>query len=527
MRTVALEETFYFAYPSRAFADGIPEALGGTPDLAAIELDGTNAVIDAGITTAAHGSLTAVNIGTVAAAAANGYEAGKVYGAAVDAGTVDGVSAVGEVVYEFRVEPASELAARKFREAILPVLSPTSFTGNTTSALNLTGIVASTAEANDVIGEVFGVQYQGGTFDQLLIAVRVTAYAVTNQLATVEQLDGSAMPEAVASGDYVFRVFGADPKWAAEQALTDIKLDHLVAVADADDPADDSIIAKLAAASGDWSDFVATTDALQAIIDNLSARTPVALVNGKMDATVDGAGMEAGAVAVIADGVLDELMVGHQTTGTLGAAIGDGDAGAGLTEAGGTGDQLTALATQASVNTIDGIVDDILLDTAEIGAAGAGLTEAGGTGDQLTALATAANLATVAGYLDTEIAAILEDTGTSLPALIAALNDLSAAAVNAEADTAIADAFGIVTGSVNDASAAVTGFTVTDDAGSDIRLGTLRLTSGALAGESRLVTWTGTTVAVVQPTSVPAGLTTVGPFSAAPANGVTYTFRPL
>jgi hypothetical protein len=41
---------------------------------------------------------------------------------------------------------------------------------------------------------------------------------------------------------------------------------------------------------------------------------------------------------------------------------------------GATGSGLTSLATQASVNTIDGIVDDILLDTAEIGAAGAGLT---------------------------------------------------------------------------------------------------------------------------------------------------------
>jgi hypothetical protein len=47
-------------------------------------------------------------------------------------------------------------------------------------------------------------------------------------------------------------------------------------------------------------------------------------------------------------------------------------------------------------------------------------------------LATAANLSTVAGYLDTEIAAILEDTGTTLPAQIAALNNLSAAEVNAE-----------------------------------------------------------------------------------------------
>lgn len=38
------------------------------------------------------------------------------------------------------------------------------------------------------------------------------------------------------------------------------------------------------------------------------------------------------------------------------------------------------------LSTIDGVVDSILVDTAEIGAAGAGLTEAGGTGDQLTAV---------------------------------------------------------------------------------------------------------------------------------------------
>lgn len=128
-------------------------------------------------------------------------------------------------------------------------------------------------------------------------------------------------------------------------------------------------------------------------------------------------------------------------------------------------------ATQTSVDTVDGIVDAILVDTAEIGTAGAGLTNinlpnqtmdivgnitgnlsgsvgsvtgnvggnvtgsvgsvaAGGItassiatnaidGDALAAdavteiqsgLATAASLATVAGYLDTEIAAILADT---------------------------------------------------------------------------------------------------------------------
>uniref|UniRef100_A0A6M3KC26 Uncharacterized protein n=1 Tax=viral metagenome TaxID=1070528 RepID=A0A6M3KC26_9ZZZZ len=45
------------------------------------------------------------------------------------------------------------------------------------------------------------------------------------------------------------------------------KLDHLVAVADSDDVADSSIIAKLAASDGDWSGFSAATDSLEAVRD--------------------------------------------------------------------------------------------------------------------------------------------------------------------------------------------------------------------------------------------------------------------
>jgi hypothetical protein len=82
---------------------------------------------------------------------------------------------------------------------------------------------------------------------------------------------------------------------------------------------------------------------------------------------------------------------------------------------------LDAKASQSSVDTIDDIVDDILVDTAVIGTAGAGLTEAGGTGDHLTALATAAALATVdteVGVIDGIVDDILLDT-----AEIANLND--------------------------------------------------------------------------------------------------------
>ena len=47
----------------------------------------------------------------------------------------------------------------------------------------------------------------------------------------------------------------------------------------------------------------------------------------------------------------------------------------------------------ADIATVDGVVDDILEDTAEIGVAGAGLTEAGGTGDHLTELSVDAEVA--------------------------------------------------------------------------------------------------------------------------------------
>jgi hypothetical protein len=86
-------------------------------------------------------------------------------------------------------------------------------------------------------------------------------------------------------------------------------------------------------------------------------------------------------------------------------------------------------------NAIDsGAIADGAITAAKIatGAIDADAIAADAVTEIQSGLATAANLATVAGYLDTEVAAILEDTGTTLPAQIAALNNLSAADVNAE-----------------------------------------------------------------------------------------------
>lgn len=64
----------------------------------------------------------------------------------------------------------------------------------------------------------------------------------------------------------------AEVQSEVDDALVALSLDHLVAVADADDVVDDSIIAKLAskAATANWSDFVHTTDSLQAIRDEIN-----------------------------------------------------------------------------------------------------------------------------------------------------------------------------------------------------------------------------------------------------------------
>lgn len=98
---------------------------------------------------------------------------------------------------------------------------------------------------------------------------------------------------------------------------------------------------------------------------------------------------DAPTAAAIADAVWDEVITGHTTATTLGAYISNINA---TTTNGTYGNS----ALKTLIDTVDTVVDSILVDTAEIGAAGAGLT----------ALASAANLATATGYIDTEVAAI-------------------------------------------------------------------------------------------------------------------------
>lgn len=101
MRDRTVGETFYIAFTTRAFATGIPTQLAGSPVISAYE-DAGLTQITAGLTLGVdHDSVTGLNMITVVATGGNGFEAGKDYQLVITAGTVGGVSVVGEVVGQF------------------------------------------------------------------------------------------------------------------------------------------------------------------------------------------------------------------------------------------------------------------------------------------------------------------------------------------------------------------------------------------------------------------------------------------
>lgn len=150
-----------------------------------------------------------------------------------------------------------------------------------------------------------------------------------------------------------------------DTALTDIGLDHLLgASVTGTDVTDNSIVARLvsSSATADWDDFVNTTDSLQATRDALTS---------------------------VASDVTDILTdTGTTLPGTL-----------------------STLTTNLA--TVDGIVDSILLDTAEIGTAGAGLTDLGGMSTGMKAEVNAE----IVDVLRTDTATELSGVPAASPAL--------------------------------------------------------------------------------------------------------------
>ena len=251
----------------------------------------------------------------------------------------------------------------------------------------------------------------------------------------------------------------------------------------------------------------------------LDARTPAALVSGRIDASVGA--MASGvltATAIAADAITDAKVASDVTIASVTGAVGSvtGAVGSVTGNVGGnvvgsvasvtagvtvttnndkTGYALSSAGVQAiwdaavsALTTVGSIgkriVDYLTGDVyARIGApAGASVSadiaavkaetasiltdtaEIGTAGAGLTALASASNLATVAGYIDTEVAAIKAKTD-NLPAAPAAVGDIPTAAVVADAVWDEARAGHVAAGSFGEGAASVQG-NVTGSVGS-------------------------------------------------------------
>ncbi len=97
-----IEETIHVLFTTRAFATGIPGTLSAAT--VAVYEDITATPIETGVAvTESLNSIAGLNAVPIVAIAASGYEIGKNYHVVIEAGTVDSVSVVGEVVAYFSI----------------------------------------------------------------------------------------------------------------------------------------------------------------------------------------------------------------------------------------------------------------------------------------------------------------------------------------------------------------------------------------------------------------------------------------
>lgn len=109
----ALGATFDLKFTTRAFASGAPSTLGGTPVVSAY-VDNSTTELTAGITlTPDFDSRTGLNHLRIVASSGNGYASGSNYQLVLTAGTVGGVSVVGEVIAHFSLDNSIIPAAEK------------------------------------------------------------------------------------------------------------------------------------------------------------------------------------------------------------------------------------------------------------------------------------------------------------------------------------------------------------------------------------------------------------------------------
>jgi len=295
-----LEDNVFILFTTRAFATGIPGTLSAAT--VAVYEDVTATPIQTSIAvTETLNSIAGLNAVTIAAQAASGYNAGGHYHVVIEAGTVDSVSVVGEVVGNFSIQAAPVNWAKVTAPTTAVDLSATDIqlvdtATALTNVINASSIVASIS--GNVDGDVTGTVSDVADLSNLptiptnwITAAGInasaldgkgnwnigkTGYALTTADWNVGKT-GYTLEATTGLGNQTANITGSiasnlelgptEVKAQADAALTDIHLDHLLAVDAADVVVNASVIAHMVSATEDWSTFVPSTDSQQAVRD--------------------------------------------------------------------------------------------------------------------------------------------------------------------------------------------------------------------------------------------------------------------
>ena len=103
-------DTYHILFTTRAFATGIPGTLSAST-VAVYEEATATPIQTAVAVTEDYNSITGLNHVPIVATSGNGYDVGSYYSVVIEAGTVDSVSVVGEVVGHFRCMPPEDAGA--------------------------------------------------------------------------------------------------------------------------------------------------------------------------------------------------------------------------------------------------------------------------------------------------------------------------------------------------------------------------------------------------------------------------------
>jgi hypothetical protein len=445
MRYITLGDTFDFKFTTRRFSSGAPFTLAGSPAVAAYPGNSTTE-ITAGITlTVDFDSRTGLHNVRIVATSGNGYAAGF-YAVVITAGTVDSVSVVGEVVYEFVIGsvPAdvrawNGTAPNNLVSGRVDTQTGAIAAGTITAAAFAAGAIDANAIATDAIGSA---EISAAAVTKIQTGLATSAALATVQ-ADTDDIQ-TRLPAALVSG----RMDASVGAMAANVLTASaINAAAITAAKFATDAIDANALA--ATAVTEIQSGLATSAALatvQADTDDIQTRLPAALVGGRMSSQVGAMANDvitAAALATdagdeIADKVWDEVLAGHLTAGTTGAALnGAGSAGdpwgTALPGAYGAGTAGAILGTNLNA-TVSSRASQTSVDTK---ASQASVDAVQADTDNLQ---TRLPAALVSGRMDASVGAMATDTLTAAALATDAVTEIQAGLASASALAAVAAA---------------------------------------------------------------------------------------